>query len=181
MPFYSKECITKENTMNIKMLKAAVAGLVLSVSGFANAGLIFVDSWHVGDGLQWSSGTPTAYSGQETAALLFGGDASDYVISTVSNLITDINNSAWYDGMGISMGILAQDFENGDLYTSRVRSAYILDHSCRNRYADNALSCLESDTHINYAFRVTDVPEPTTLAIFALGIMGLASRRFKKQ
>jgi hypothetical protein len=25
------------------------------------------------------------------------------------------------------------------------------------------------------------VPEPTTLAIFALGIMGLASRRFKKQ
>lgn len=29
--------------------------------------------------------------------------------------------------------------------------------------------------------RSTDVPEPSTLAIFALGIMGLASRRFKKQ
>ena len=28
---------------------------------------------------------------------------------------------------------------------------------------------------------VTDVPEPTTLAIFALGLMGLASRRFNKQ
>lgn len=28
---------------------------------------------------------------------------------------------------------------------------------------------------------VTQVPEPSTLAIFALGIMGLASRRFKKQ
>jgi hypothetical protein len=28
---------------------------------------------------------------------------------------------------------------------------------------------------------VTSVPEPSTLAIFALGIMGLASRRFKKQ
>jgi hypothetical protein len=27
----------------------------------------------------------------------------------------------------------------------------------------------------------TDVPEPSTLAIFALGVMGLASRRFKKQ
>ena len=27
----------------------------------------------------------------------------------------------------------------------------------------------------------TDVPEPSTLAIFALGIMGLASRKFKKQ
>jgi len=35
------------------------------------------------------------------------------------------------------------------------------------------------------AFRIngnsTEVPEPSTLAIFALGIMGLASRRFKKQ
>jgi hypothetical protein len=29
--------------------------------------------------------------------------------------------------------------------------------------------------------RSTSVPEPSTLAIFALGIMGLASRRFKKQ
>jgi hypothetical protein len=28
---------------------------------------------------------------------------------------------------------------------------------------------------------ITAVPEPSTLAIFALGIMGLASRRFKKQ
>ena len=26
-----------------------------------------------------------------------------------------------------------------------------------------------------------DVPEPSTLAIFALGMIGLASRRFKKQ
>ena len=32
-----------------------------------------------------------------------------------------------------------------------------------------------------YFSNVTDVPEPSTLAIFALGIMGLASRRFKKQ
>jgi hypothetical protein len=29
--------------------------------------------------------------------------------------------------------------------------------------------------------RVTSVPEPSTLAIFALGMIGLASRRFKKQ
>ena len=29
--------------------------------------------------------------------------------------------------------------------------------------------------------RQTQVPEPSTLAIFALGMIGLASRRFKKQ
>ncbi|MDO6447576.1 PEP-CTERM sorting domain-containing protein, partial [Colwellia sp. 1_MG-2023] len=37
----------------------------------------------------------------------------------------------------------------------------------------------------NYAWvtvtKSTDVPEPSTLAIFALGMIGLASRRFKKQ
>jgi len=32
-----------------------------------------------------------------------------------------------------------------------------------------------------YHDTVVDVPEPTTLAIFALGIMGLAARKFKKQ
>jgi hypothetical protein len=37
-------------------------------------------------------------------------------------------------------------------------------------------------TEFNYYHDiVVDVPEPTTLAIFALGIMGLAARRFKKQ
>ncbi|MFT4940346.1 MAG: hypothetical protein ACI88A_003398 [Paraglaciecola sp.] len=29
-------------------------------------------------------------------------------------------------------------------------------------------------------YDITSVPEPSTLAIFALGLMGLASRRFKK-
>jgi hypothetical protein len=33
----------------------------------------------------------------------------------------------------------------------------------------------------SYLVRTTDVPEPSTLAIFALGMIGLASRRFKKQ
>ena len=33
----------------------------------------------------------------------------------------------------------------------------------------------------NLTFGVTAVPEPSTLAIFALGMIGLASRRFKKQ
>ena len=34
---------------------------------------------------------------------------------------------------------------------------------------------------VRFLTAVTTVPEPTTLAIFALGMIGLASRRFKKQ
>ena len=33
----------------------------------------------------------------------------------------------------------------------------------------------------NLQIRSAEVPEPSTLAIFALGIIGLASRKFKKQ
>ena len=33
----------------------------------------------------------------------------------------------------------------------------------------------------SWLVRTTVVPEPSTLAIFALGMIGLASRRFKKQ
>ena len=32
----------------------------------------------------------------------------------------------------------------------------------------------------NLVFGTVDVPEPSTLAIFALGMIGLAARRFKK-
>lgn len=35
--------------------------------------------------------------------------------------------------------------------------------------------------NVSFDAVTTSVPEPSTLAIFALGIMGLASRRFKKQ
>ena len=33
----------------------------------------------------------------------------------------------------------------------------------------------------NFQYQTTSVPEPSTLAIFALGVMGLAARRFKKK
>jgi hypothetical protein len=36
-------------------------------------------------------------------------------------------------------------------------------------------------TDLNIPEANSEVPEPSTLAIFALGIIGLASRRFKKQ
>lgn len=38
-----------------------------------------------------------------------------------------------------------------------------------------------SEVYALFLVKSSSVPEPSTLAIFALGIMGLASRRFKKQ
>jgi hypothetical protein len=39
----------------------------------------------------------------------------------------------------------------------------------------------DNNVYFSLAIKATDVPEPTSLAILALGMIGLASRRFKKQ
>ena len=45
-------------------------------------------------------------------------------------------------------------------------------------FSDSGKGPVEFD--ISNSFSIQAVPEPTTLAIFAIGILGLASRRFKK-
>ncbi len=40
---------------------------------------------------------------------------------------------------------------------------------------------LSGETLVSYQFITAPIPEPTTLAIFALGLIGFASRRFKKK
>jgi len=50
----------------------------------------------------------------------------------------------------------------------------ILGPDDRDRYSDDGYA-------VALVRRSVDVPEPSTLAIFALGMIVLASRRFKKQ
>lgn len=164
-----------------KFLFATVAAC--SMATVANAAPVFVGSWDVysASAPSWSdpafgANGPLAYTGQEAAALLFGGVASDYVISTVGASVATINNSAWYDQIGIGGGIFAQDYTNkylGQFYgpsnntISGAASAYVRDN-------------LNGRGAINYAFRVTvaAVPEPATWAMLVLGfgVLGGAMR-----
>jgi len=93
-----------------------------------------------------------------------------------------------------SAGILAQVQQfgvNGTDYTAR-NLALPGTNKLYNDGADMCIFCGEGELYVNNVdtglsttswiiTQTSEVPEPSTLAIFALGMIGLASRRFKKQ
>jgi hypothetical protein len=171
------------------LVATAVAVATLGAAAAANAGVTFVGSWEVDQGPEWSGSPPNgplAYTGQEAAALLFGGSASDYVISTVDNLVADINDEAWYSVIGVGGGSqFAQDYSNkylgqyyGPTYTFNCCGAAYQNINAASSYVnDNATG---SD-FTNFAFRVDGgaVPEPASWALMigGFGLAGAALRR----
>ena len=143
---------------------------------------IYVGSWSVGDGPNWS-GNPPVYSGQEAAALLFGGTADQYAISTLGTDPGLINFQAQVDGWGEESYLynggptVSQSYKldtGGSGYNSfqdigGAYSAYVGDHSGPG----------ELNTK-NYAFSIAGAaPEPATWAMMILGfgMVGGAMRR----
>ena len=63
----------------------------------------YVGSFQTDAGPYWTT-NPDVYSGIEAAALLFGGNSSDYAISTNSNITdpTTITHTAWASTWGLS-------------------------------------------------------------------------------
>ncbi|WP_293452821.1 PEPxxWA-CTERM sorting domain-containing protein [Phenylobacterium sp.] len=172
-----------------QLLAAASMAAAVLGGGTAHAALVFVGSWQVDEGPSWSSSPPDgplAYTGQEAAALLFGGSAGDYVISTQGVDPNAVDFNAWYSVIGYADGVLfAQD------YSSKYLGLY---YGPTSGYPDQdigaAASAYVSDnatgaTYTNYAFiddgqgGVGGVPEPATwaLMITGFGLAGAAMRR----
>ena len=151
---------------NLKLVLTLIAAMS---SGAVSATPMFVGSWSVDQGPNWTT-VPTAYSGQEAAALLFGGNAADYVISTIDNIVADIDLQAWVSVWGVLGGTkVAQDakVDTGGLYAMfGDTSAYVDDHAIGRDF-------------VNYAFRTTDtapVPEPASYALMVMGIAAYGVR-----
>ena len=165
-----------------KLVVGAAMALSLACAGAAQAAYVLVGSWQVDEGPAWDSAGPDgplAYTAQEAAALLFGGDPADYAISIVSDP-SEVNFVAWYAQLGTDdVGLFDQDFSAkylGQFYgpvashddkSAGVASAYVNDR-------------VRGDRFKNYAFRYESAaPEPATwaLLISGFGLAGTALRR----
>lgn len=177
-----------------RVLFATVASAAaLTLAAPAHAAYVYVGSWQVDDGLDWFVSPPNgplAYTGQEAAALLFGGAASDYAISTLDSNAANINNMAWYSVIGYTGNqgnggsILAENYSSkylGQFYGPTSGYPFGDPDAAASAYIrDNA----RGSTFINYAFRIDNaVPEPATWALMILGFgaVAFAMRRQRQQ
>jgi hypothetical protein len=101
-----------------------------------------------------------------------------------NNYVTD-NNSTFFEDTNWHHAQIT--FNNGDI-TVDLDNVNILTDTIANYSAFNSYMGFTAGTGglgnyhkiDNFTIAKTEVPEPSTLAIFALGMIGLASRRFKK-
>ena len=191
--------------MSIKMLKAPVAGLVLSISSFANAGLILEGSTDV-----TVDGNILIQSDKTVSNVSFGGLSKLGTIPTSEWVWADDNSSDVQFTFSFDLyGYDVSTAELTGLWGARNSGTVALNgvtiaNPNRNNFSqldqlpngsgnfnvgDNVLTFKLSGNNGNNgnnqnAFRASvqvfaetlKVTEPTTLALFALGMMGFVAR-----
>ncbi|MBU2892072.1 PEP-CTERM sorting domain-containing protein [Colwellia sp. D2M02] len=206
--------------MNMKMLKAAVAGLVLSLSSFVNASLITVNSLDTSNngqrGIMFDVMTGTSAVNLAEISTFFYNATSTYELYFIEGGLSgnESNAGAWtlHDSItgftGYGEGATATwSFKNLYLNSNTTYGLYFTNTSGGGIHYNDSVTLNElvgGDQNLSvyaglgrsYAFgnqynsralagslsyNLTQVPEPSTLAIFALSFMGLAARRLKKK
>jgi hypothetical protein len=190
----------KGKYMKSKFLHAAIAAVMLSVTclvNIASAGIITSDDFNYNANDAYFTGADLQWLRWDSHQNMTLDDAiaanASYRVATRSEVDTLMSAffDPWYEG--------AADEDRSDVMTVEVGMFRDLVGSLDNithgfiqdpiqRFGVTRFHKVIKNRTQRQAVpvsailvRATSVPEPSTLAIFALGIMGLASRRFKKQ
>ena len=175
--------------MSLRTLKAMIAGLVITVSSMANAGVMYtVDSGWAD--FSWSGGveTTTDQGGftfdlltdgvlTVTDAYAFGDEFEIWINSAFNSNTSDV---LAYDSLHVGGDAdlaIASGFSHGSVFLSA--GSYDVDFTLFQDGVDQFDNPYLGGGAF-FKVETATIPEPSTLAIFALAIMGLASRKFKK-
>lgn len=189
--------------MKIKSIVLSALLIASSLVSSAQAGIINVDYLTLNDnkavydeatGLTWLDLTVTAgYSIFDAEAMFTGYSVASTpqiqeLFAKFDNTVVDMQS--WYSLFGSSEdgGALSQCFFEVACSYGASADNYVVGYGVMfNTIGFNCdvRTCVYDAPVVSYMFvsdgATTKVPEPSTLAVFALGMIGLASRRFKKQ
>lgn len=198
--------------MKFKFLKTFALGFVLSMSSFANAGLINLNSGTGtvnGNSLDFAGLSITLSGGGRDVGAAFANSGGVYnslddsyptandIVFSFDDLVDNVTFS--FDPFGLSssgrgdlwvevfnglVSLGSQEVLDGNFHTESLSSfgpmtSFVINNGCSTASGDTSCSWISEYNAVS--FDTVSVPEPSTLAIFALGLMGFASRRFKKQ
>lgn len=181
------------------LFRIVFISLVLSASGAANAALIKVEDWHLttdnNGGLRQLTEYPDIYLAVAKSTIFSFNDI--YEMMDGFRQITTAEAITLFPGNQFSINRQFSYYNHGGWrgYQWEGVNRYVF------AYADSALTghykhAGNYETHNNTAgfqnlatnyfagfvlIRTESIPAPSSLAIFALGVMGLAARRFKKR
>jgi hypothetical protein len=168
----------------MKFIKMSLAGLILSVSCFTNvshAGLItdpLEDKIVTVGNLDWAWASPCSGGCSQLV------DDWEYAGGVYTDLLnTQLEVSTWRFASVSEWALLpsAASFRNDN----KCAAAWFDNRHSHCDYGDPTSRIPVGGYSETFVVRtnsvVNAVPEPSTLVVFALGMIGLVSRRFKKQ